>query len=71
MVVRFSPTVFGVLAANVTFTSDGGDVSPAVTGSGRGVSAIIPNAVDLASPPATLHHHGRQASRISASACRW
>src|SRR5215831_10893219 len=35
VVVRFSPTVLGVLAANAIFTSDGGDVSPAVTGKGR------------------------------------
>src|SRR5205807_1953309 len=35
-------------------TSNGGDVSPAVKGTGRGVSAISPNVVDLASPPASF-----------------
>ena len=54
VVVRFSPTVLGIVAANVTFTSNGGDVSPAVNGTGRGVSAISPNVVDLASPPASF-----------------
>jgi len=54
VVVRFSPTVLGIVAANVTFTSNGGDVSPAVKGTGRGVSAISPNVVDLASPPASF-----------------
>ena len=51
VVVRFSPTVLGVLAANAIFTSDGGDVSPAVTGKGIGATAITPSTVDLASPP--------------------
>ena len=54
VVVRFSPTVLGIVAANVTLTSNGGDVSPAVNGTGRGVSAISPNVVDLASPPASF-----------------
>src|SRR5207249_1527401 len=43
------PTLF-----RSTFPSDGGDVSPAVNGTGRGVSAISPNVVDLASPPASF-----------------
>jgi len=38
----------------VTFTSNGGNVSPLVTGTGRGVSAINPSTVDLASPPASF-----------------
>src|SRR5438128_3433585 len=59
VVVRFSPTVLGIVAANVTFTSNGGDVSPAVKGTGRGVSAISPNVVDLASPPASFTITGR------------
>src|SRR5215470_17533694 len=54
VVVRFSPTALGLSSANVTFTSNGGDASPAVTGIARGVSAIIPNSVDLASPPANF-----------------
>jgi len=54
VVVRFSPTALGLSSANVTFTSNGGDASPRVTGIARGVSAIIPNSVDLASPPANF-----------------
>src|SRR5256886_7070596 len=54
VVVRFSPTVLGIVAANVTFTSNGGDVSPAVNGTGRGVSAVSPHLVDPASPPASF-----------------
>ena len=54
VVVRFSPTVTGVYSANVTFTSNGGDVTVAVTGIAAGVSAIAPNAIDLASPPTSF-----------------
>src|SRR5437660_8940636 len=54
VVVRFRPQVLGLAAANVTCTSNGGDVSPAVKGTGRGVSAISPDVVDLASPPASF-----------------
>jgi subtilisin len=54
VVVRFSPTTPGVFTANVTFTSNGGDVTVAVTAIGAGVSAIAPSSVDLASPPATF-----------------
>ena len=54
VVVRFSPTATGTSAGNVTFTSNGGNVSPLVTGTGRGVSAISPSTVDLASPPASF-----------------
>jgi subtilisin family serine protease len=54
VVVRFRPTAPGVFSANVTFTSNGGGASVAVTGIGAGVSAIAPNAIDLASPPATF-----------------
>src|SRR5438445_13749776 len=59
MVVPVSPTVQAIVAANVTFTSNGGDVSPAVKGTGRGVSAISPNVVDLASPPASFTITGK------------
>ena len=54
VVVRFSPTVLGIVAANVTFTSNGGDVSPVVNGTVPSVSAISPDVVDLASPPASF-----------------
>ena len=54
VVVRFRPTAPGAFAANVSFTSNGGAVSVAVTGVGAGVSAIAPNSVDLASPPASF-----------------
>jgi Subtilase family/HYDIN/CFA65/VesB-like, Ig-like domain len=54
VVVRFSPTTPGVYTANVTFTSNGGDVTVAVSATGAGVSAIAPSSVDLASPPATF-----------------
>ena len=52
VVVRFSPTASGVFAANLSFTSNGGDGSVAVTGTAPGVSAIVPNSVDLAAPQA-------------------
>src|SRR5882724_8909961 len=54
VVVRFRPTTPGVFTANVSFTSNGGDVTVTVTGLAAGVSAIAPNTVDLASPPATF-----------------
>ena len=54
VVVRFSPTVQDVVAANVIFTSNGGDVSAVVNGTVPSVSAISPAAVDLASPPASF-----------------
>ena len=49
--VRFRLTAPGVFVANVNFTSNG---HVAVTGIAAGVSAIAPNSVDLASPPATF-----------------
>ncbi len=60
VVVRFSPTTPGVFSANVTFTTNGGNVTVAVTGVGGGVSAIAPDSVDLVSPPAsfTVTGHG-------------
>ena len=54
VVVRFRPTAPGVFTANVSFTSNGGEVSVAVTGIAAGVSAIAPSTIDLASPPATF-----------------
>ncbi len=54
VVVRFSPTAPGVFAANVSFTSNGGDVSLAVTGTAVGVSGITPSSMDLATPPASF-----------------
>jgi subtilisin family serine protease len=54
VVVRFSPTATGVYSANVTFTSNGGGVTVAVTGIAAGVSAIAPNAIDLVSPPTSF-----------------
>src|SRR5262245_4423546 len=54
VVVRFAPTAPGVFSTNVTFTSNGGDVTAAVTGLAAGVSSIAPTTVDLASPPATF-----------------
>ncbi|PYN33105.1 MAG: hypothetical protein DME01_19695 [Candidatus Rokuibacteriota bacterium] len=54
VVVRFRPTAPGVVSANVSFTSNGGDVTVAVTGIGAGVSAIVPSPIDLATPPATF-----------------
>ncbi|MGH7346009.1 MAG: S8 family serine peptidase, partial [Candidatus Rokuibacteriota bacterium] len=54
VVVRFSPTTPGVFAANVTFTSNGGDVTVTVSGIAAGVSAIVPSSVDLGSPPASF-----------------
>src|SRR5207245_587172 len=48
------PTAPGVFTANVSFTSNGGEVSVAVTGIAAGVSAIAPSTIDLASPPATF-----------------
>src|SRR3989454_1299286 len=54
VVVRFSPTAPGVFAANVSFTSNGGDVSLAVTGTAVGVSGITPSSIDLATPPASF-----------------
>src|SRR3989441_5016549 len=54
VVVRFSPTAPGVFAANVSFTSNGGDVSLAVTGTAVGVSGITPSSTDLATPPASF-----------------
>ncbi len=54
VVVRFAPTVPGVFSTNVTFTSNGGNVTVAVTGVGAGVSSVAPTTVDLASPPATF-----------------
>jgi subtilisin family serine protease len=54
VVVRFSPTLPDVVAANVTFTSNGGDVSAVVNGAVPSVSAISPDVVDLASPPASF-----------------
>jgi len=52
VVVRFKPTSPGSFSANVTFTSNGGDVTATVTGIGAGVTGIAPSLVDLANPPA-------------------
>jgi Subtilase family/HYDIN/CFA65/VesB-like, Ig-like domain len=54
VVVRFRPTAPGVVSANVSFTSNGGDVTVVVTGIGAGVSAIVPSPIDVATPPATF-----------------
>jgi subtilisin family serine protease len=54
LVVRFTPTAPGVFTADVTVTSNGGDVTVTVTGIGAGVSGITPSSVDLASPPASF-----------------
>jgi subtilisin family serine protease len=54
LVVRFTPTTPGVFTADVTVTSNGGDITVTVTGIGAGVSGITPSSVDLASPPATF-----------------
>jgi hypothetical protein len=53
VVVRFTPTS-GVFAANVTFTSNAGDASVSVTGTGAAVDAVAPNSIDLAAPPASF-----------------
>src|SRR5262245_44743737 len=58
VVVRFRPTAPGPVSANLTFTSNGGDVTVAVTGIGAGVTAIAPGSVDLASPPASFTMSG-------------
>ena len=52
--VRFSPTTSGVFSANVSFTSNGGNLQRAVTGTGPGVVSITPSTVDLAAPPAAF-----------------
>jgi hypothetical protein len=54
VVVRFRPTVAGVFSGSVTFTSNGGDFTVAVTGIAAGVGGITPSPIDLASPPATF-----------------
>src|SRR2546422_2400085 len=54
VVGRFNPTAPGVFAADVSFTSNGGDVSLAVTGTAVGVSGITPSSIDLATPPASF-----------------
>src|SRR5438445_8412961 len=46
--------VLGHAAATASFPSGGRALSPAVTRPGPGVSAISPNVVDLASPPASF-----------------
>jgi len=56
--VRFSPTATGVFAADVSLTSNGGDGSVAITGTGIGVDAIAPNSIDLAAPPASFTVNG-------------
>jgi hypothetical protein len=53
VVVRFTPTS-GVFAANVSLTSNAGDGSVAVTGTGAAVDAMAPNSIDLAAPPASF-----------------
>ncbi len=64
VVVRFSPTVVDIVAANVTFTSNGGDVSPVVNGTVPSVNAISPDAVDLASPPASFTITGNHLANL-------
>jgi len=54
VVVRFSPTAAGVFASSVSVTSNAGDVTRAVTGTGPDVTAITPSAIDLATPPAAF-----------------
>src|SRR5882724_7018468 len=52
--VRFNPTTSGVFSANVSFTSNGGNLQRAVTGAVPGVASIAPGTVDLAAPPASF-----------------
>src|SRR6185436_2156655 len=52
--VRFNPTTSGVFSSNVTFTSNGGNLQRAVTGTAPGVASITPSTVDLAAPPASF-----------------
>ncbi len=54
VVVRFTPTTPGVFSTNVTFTSNGGNVTVPITAVAAGVSAITPSSVDLANPPASF-----------------
>jgi hypothetical protein len=52
--VRFTPTTSGVFSSNVSFTSNGGNLQRAVTGTAPGVASITPSTVDLAAPPASF-----------------
>jgi len=54
VMVRFSPTNSGVFSANVSFTSNGGDLLRAVTGTSPGVGSITPSTVDLAATPVSF-----------------
>ena len=54
VVVRFTPTISGVISSNVSFTSNAGDLQRVVTGTVPGVASITPSTVDLAAPPASF-----------------
>jgi len=43
VVVRFSPTATGSFTGNVSFTSNGGNVSPVVSGTGAQITVVSPN----------------------------
>src|SRR5438034_6417713 len=43
VVVRFSPTAIGTFTGNVSFTSNGGNVSPVVSGTGAQITVVSPN----------------------------
>ena len=51
--VRFSPTVLGTFAGNVTFTGGAGASRP-VTGAAAVVDSITPSPIDLATPPGSF-----------------
>src|SRR5439155_1504013 len=42
VVVRFSPTATGSFTGNVSFTSNGGNVSPVVSGTGAQITVVSP-----------------------------
>ena len=65
VVVRFRPTVAGVFSGIVTFTSNGGDFTVAVTGIGAGISGITPSPIDVASPPATFTITGNGLANVN------
>src|SRR5438445_9434713 len=56
--------VLGHAAATASFPSGGRALSPAVTRPGPGVSAISPNAVDPASPPASFTITGNNLANL-------
>ncbi|PYU97194.1 MAG: hypothetical protein DMG10_31415, partial [Acidobacteria bacterium] len=43
IVVRFAPTATGSFTGNVSFTSNGGNVSPVVSGTGAQITVVSPN----------------------------